>query len=238
MTDGYLVHHRQIESHDPRLNRHVNHDSRSRDYPAEMASAVRDVLWPSRGLPLNQGPIGKCTAEAACGRCNSAPWQSEHLYTDADSDTLYEAETALEGSPWSPADPTVNDIGGSGLTVCKAAQNLGWIRSYDHAFSTDDALRALGVRPGITGTHWYESMFRPDSNGLVEISAGSSIAGGHEYLVDQVLVEQRLIGCWNSWGPEFGVGGRFYMSWTTWDRLLNEEGDVTFIHMPDPTAAS
>jgi hypothetical protein len=169
---------------------------------------------------------------------NSRPAQSKHRYTDADSDVLYERETEIEGFPWSPENPTVNDFGGSGLTVCQAAKQLGWIYSYDHTFSLQDALRALALRPGITGIPWYDSMYTPDSSGLVAVSPGSQVAGGHEVLVDQVIVDSQLVGCWNSWGPQWGVGGRFYMTWDTWGRLLSEEGDVTYIHMVPPRVAT
>jgi hypothetical protein len=208
------------------LGRNVHHDSRSLDHPAELASTIIDVLHPSQGLPLNQGQLGKCTAEACCGRLNTQPGQpsaSFRVFTDTDSDKLYGVETANEGTPWPPNDP-----GGSGLAVCQAARQLGWIRSYGHAFTFNDALLGLSKRPFITGVNWYQSMFNPDDNGLVTISPDSSVAGGHEILCVQNLVEQQLLGFWNSWGADWGKGGMFYMSYATFERLLGEQGDVTF----------
>jgi len=32
---------------------------------------------------------------------------------------------------------------------------------------------------------------------------------------------------WNSWGTVYALGGRFCMSFDTWERLLEEQGDVT-----------
>jgi hypothetical protein len=32
---------------------------------------------------------------------------------------------------------------------------------------------------------------------------------------------------WSSWGTVFAKGGRFCMSFSTWEQLLSEQGDVT-----------
>lgn len=207
------------------LGRHVYHDGRSRDYVADLAPVIQDVLHPAQGLPLNQGNLGKCTAEALCGRLNTQPGQpaaSFRLFTDTDTDALYGLETKNEGQPWPPNDP-----GGSGLAVCQAAKQLGWIKSYGHTFSFQDALRGLSKRPFIIGTNWYDSMFQPDDNGLVTISPNATVAGGHEYLCVQNLVEQQLLGFWNSWG-QWGKAGMFYQSYAQVERLLAEQGDATF----------
>ena len=37
----------------------------------------------------------------------------------------------------------------------------------------------------------------------------------------------RRVRCWNSWGPGYGLGGRFYMTVDTWAELLADRGDVT-----------
>lgn len=222
-----------------RLGRHIFHDERSKDYPAEGAHQIVDVQHAAFGLPLNQGSVGKCTAEALSGAANSQPnftglLALPHLagfsypHTDSDTDALYVRETADEGSPWSPSDPGVNDIGGSGLAVCRAARELGWIARWANAFSLDAALRALVLRPVITGINWYDSFDSPDSNGLISISPQAQVRGGHEIVADQIVVSGQLVGLWQSWG-QWGLNGsgRFFMSWTTWDRLLSEGGDVT-----------
>jgi hypothetical protein len=206
-----------------RLGRHVEHDPRSRDYPAELATHIVSVNHQATGLPLDQGQIGSCTANALCGALNSAPdFTSGTPLTEKDAVNLYELETKMEGEPYPPNDP-----GGTGLMVCKAARQLGLITSYRHAFSLHGALRALVLRPVITGVHWYSSFDTPDQNGLVEIAPEASIRGGHEIVADQIDADNSLVWFWNSWGPGYGVGGRFCMSFDTWGRLLDEQGDVT-----------
>ena len=110
--------------HGKRLGRHIVHDPRSRDYPADAAPAIISVTHTAVGLPLNQGDIGSCTANALCGALDSAPdFKGGTPRNEHDAITLYELETKLEGQPYPPNDP-----GGSGLEVCKAAKELGGSR--------------------------------------------------------------------------------------------------------------
>jgi hypothetical protein len=211
-----------------RLGRHVNHDSRSLNYVVE-AGAVSSVVHKPVGLPLDQGHIGSCTANATVGAGNCPP--SRHVkspYTEIGAVRLYERETRDEGQPYPPNDP-----GGSGLAVCQAAKELGWIKSYSHALSVPAALTALQSQPVITGVPWYEGFDKPDQNGLVQISG--QIRGGHEIVVVGVDVPGKLVWLVNSWGLKYGVasstlglaGGCFCWSWDTWDQLLANQGDVT-----------
>jgi len=207
-----------------RLGRHVLHDPRSFDYPAAQAPAIVSVQHAARGLPLDQGSLGSCTANALCGALDSAPDnRSGTTYDEQSAITLYEKETALEGEPYPPNDP-----GGTGLMVCKAAVDLGWIGSYSHAFGVEHALLALVHRPVITGVNWYTSFDDPDpSTGLVEISPGATVRGGHEIVADGIDAANQLVYLWNSWGPGWGLGGRFCWTFATWERLLEAQGDVT-----------
>jgi hypothetical protein len=208
-----------------RLGRHVEHDERSKapEFLAETAPAIVSVKHQATGLPLDQGAIGSCTANALCGALDSAPdFKGGQPRAETDAVTLYKLETQLEGKPYPPNDP-----GGSGLMVCKAAKQLGWISSYKHAFGIDQALRALVQRPVITGVNWYTSFDTPSASGLVAIAPGATVRGGHEIVADEIDAPNKLVWFWNSWGPQFGVNGRFCMSFDMWSQLLQERGDVT-----------
>lgn len=209
---------------DKRLGRHVHHDPKSREYPAEQAPAITSVTHQATGLPLNQGEIGSCTANALCGALDSAPdLGSGTPLTEPEAIHIYEKETSLEGNPYPPNDP-----GGSGLMVCKAGKQLGLISSYKHAFGIQHALQALVLRPVITGIKWYTSFDTPDANtGLVELTSGATVRGGHEIVADGIDAENKLVWFWNSWGTQYALGGRFCMSFETWDKLLKDQGDVT-----------
>jgi hypothetical protein len=207
-----------------RLGRHVEHDPRSRTFSAERAPKIISVKHQATGLPLNQGELGSCTANALCGALDSAPnFNGGTPLNEQEAVSVYELETKLEGQPYPPNDP-----GGSGLMVCKAAKQLGLIASYKHAFGLQHALEALVLRPVITGISWYTSFDTPDpTTGLVEIAPGATVRGGHEIVADEIDAENELVWFWNSWGTQFGLGGRFCMKFATWEQLLENQGDVT-----------
>lgn len=218
-----MVNYVNLAEHSRRLGRHVEHDERSRAHRPKTGSVV-SVDHVTHGLPLDQGQIGSCTANALIGALDSDPNYKGKSYVESDAVKLYGRETSDEGQPYPPNDP-----GGSGLAVCKAAVELGLISSYSHAFSVDEALGALALRPVITGVNWYSSMDSPDSNGLVTV--GGQIRGGHEIVAVEIVADKQLVGFMNSWGPHYGVGGKFYLSFADWARLLSEQGDVT---VPQP----
>jgi len=200
------------------------HDPRSRDFQAHRARQIVSVTHQATGLPLDQGDIGSCTANALCGALNSAPdFTGGTPLDEKDAVRIYELETKLEGQPYPPNDP-----GGSGLMVCKAAKDRGMLTSYRHAFGVQHALHALVLRPVIAGVNWYSSFDRPDpATGLVEIAPDATVRGGHEIVADQIDADNQLVWFWNSWGTGYGLGGRFCMSYATFERLLEEQGDVT-----------
>ncbi len=214
-----------------RLGRHVFHDERSKNFGAEQAAKIKSVRHDSSGLPLDQADVGSCTAEAVCGALNTDPdpakvkgqWAG-HTFTQDDAYKLYGLETRNEGQPWPPNDP-----GGTGLWVCKAAKQLGWITSYRHAFGLTQALKALVLRPNIWGMNWYEGFDNPDADGVVRISG--QIRGGHEIVAVEIQADKQLAGFVNSWGPGWGLNGKFYVGFGDLDRLLHEQGDVT-VPMP------
>jgi hypothetical protein len=232
MVDVVTRHITEHKLDDKRLGRHVAHDPRSWDHQAGKASKIRDVKHDSTGLPLDQADVGSCTAEATCGALNTQPDTGKlkgevkgHTFTQDDAYKLYGLETRLEGEPWPPNDP-----GGTGLYVCKAAKQLGWITSYKHAFGFEHALAALVLRPNIWGVNWYGGFDDPDpETGIVRISG--EIRGGHEIVAVEIRLNEQLVGFINSWGPGWGLDGRFFVGFGDCERLLAEQGDVT-VPMP------
>jgi hypothetical protein len=214
-----------------RLGRHIQHDPRSWDYRPELAPAIVDVTHAAFGLPLDQGNVGSCTANALVGAINTQPNYTGPLAlphvagrsrpaNEADAIALYERETADEGQPYPEFDP-----GGTGLAVCKAARELGWLARYAWAFSFDEAMRALVMRPAILGCNWYDSFDQPDGNAEVSISPGAQVRGGHEIVAISINTEAQVVGFINSWGTSYGQFGRFWMSYATLEQLLAEQGD-------------
>lgn len=206
-----------------RLGRHVKHDPRSREFPADSASRVVSVKHDASALPLDQEDHHCSTAHSLCGALNCGINSREGvLYREADAIRVFRLAATLNGD-----DPDGRP-GSSGLMACKAARDLGLIQEYRHAFGIDHALHALVLRPVMTGIKWYSSFDEPDpTTGLVELAESAVLRGGHEVLVHEIDVENGLVWCWNSWGSRFGLGGRFCMSFDTWAQLLGDDGDVT-----------
>src|ERR1035437_10078952 len=165
-----------------RLGRHISVDARNTQHPAETAPSIVSVKHASTGLPLDQGATSSCTGHAIVGSLNSVPhWkQGQSSLKEADAMKVYSLEEQQMGfGPFPP-----NDNGGSGLDVCKAAKSLGWLNGYQHATGIDAALRALVIRPVMTGINWYNSFDTPDANGVVAIANDATVRGGHEIVAD------------------------------------------------------
>jgi len=120
------------------------------------------------------------------------------------------------------------DTGSSGLAVCKAAQARGLIKSYRWAFGIDQALAALVLGPVLLGVNWRQDMFTPNAKGIVTYSG--PIVGGHEFMATGLNVRTRMVECWNSWGPQWGSQGRFYLPFDELDRALKEDGDACVVN--------
>jgi hypothetical protein len=209
------------------LGRHLHHDPRSLGYPAERALQVAPVRHPAVGLPLKQADGHICgTAHALCAALNSMPsyLSTRPPLTEADAVKIYETATAFDSFEHDGS----RLEGSSGLLACKAAQRLGLIRAYHHAFGIDHALEALTLSPVMTGFAWYTSFDSPDpESGLVEIAQDSVVRGGHEVVAHAIDGRLERVWFWNSWGREYGINGRFCMTFETWERLLDDRGDVT-----------
>lgn len=246
MTDGHTLYIERYEPSDPRLGRHVLHDSRSLNFQVEPvdASVLRSIRHTSRIPVLNQGNIGSCTGNAATAVLGTDPfWQTDVVgqvlsATDADLDERYAVSVYGEATtldPYPGAYPPT-DTGSDGLSVAKVLLKRGKIAGYQHATSLAAALTALNKQAVITGTVWKGDMFKPDSEGRIKCTG--SVEGGHEYKLDELDVERRRIWIQNSWGTSWGLGGRAWMTWDDFGGLLAQRGDVTVftpVTQPAPT---
>ena len=209
-----------------RLGRHVEHDPRSRAYPAPTAP-ISDVRHVRHGSAFNQGELGSCTGNAMAGALMTEPfYRSGRRLGETEAIALYELATKLDhvAGEYPP-----DDTGSTGLAVAKAAREDGHISRYTHAFGLHHALGALTAGPVIAGIHWYDSFDEPTSNGECPLPVGAKVRGGHEIELFGIQVQNRRVWCYQSWGARWGgLGdGTFWFSWETFERLLGERGDVT-----------
>jgi len=225
-----------------RLGRHVDARLRqlARPYPGARR-AVASVTWP-RSIPiLNQGDVGSCTGNAMTGALGTAPLFAALpkglMLDEAAALRLYSQAEIIDGDgPYPP-----NDNGSTGPSVAKAAEDDGLISGFSHYTDLDSALQALMDGPVMIGSNWYTSFDDPAGDGTVTIAEGATVRGGHEYEARILDAEAQMIGCDNSWGTSYGVGGSFRMSFATLERLLSEGGDCTApqpLKAPAPPAPS
>lgn len=237
-----VVFRERLRRTDRRLGRHVNHDSASRRFAFDTSGLQVRTVRHRRRIPiLDQGDLGSCTGNAGIGCLGTDPFydtlpvgaSAPYTMDEAGAVALYSAASAID--PWLGSWPP-DDTGSDGLSVAKALAAAGEIAGYRHTFGLVEALETLSEWPLITGTNWYSNMYWPDDSGIV--SPAGSLSGGHEYVVDEYDDTTGLVGFSNSWGPGWGVAGRFYMRAADWGRLLGEDGDVTVfvpVTVPAPT---
>jgi hypothetical protein len=245
MSQSYTLEVKRFEPTDPRLGRHVVHDSRSKNYPYKAAKlSTLSSIDHERYIPiLDQGQIGSCTGNAGTGCMGSEPfWEMGQTYlspTDATADETDAVDLysdATKSDPYEGEYPPT-DTGSDGLSVAKVLLARGDISGYEHTFTFEAFLTALAAQPVIVGTEWREDQFTPDSDGRLHITG--AVAGGHEYLMRKLDVENRRVWMDQSWGSEWGVDGRAYFTYDDFEELLiGAQGDCTVftpISVPAPT---
>lgn len=241
MTE-YTLDIRTYEPVDPRLGRHVRHDSRSLMY--QVAPQPRSAMVSKRHysmIPtLDQGQLGSCTGNAATKNMSYGEFwsaQGDTVLSTTDSSAnqsyaveVYAAATAID--PWDGTYPPT-DTGSDGLSVAKIMHQRGLISGYKHATSLDAVLTALQTQPVITGTAWYEGMYDVESDGRIRPTG--EMQGGHEYTLDEVDMENGRVWLQNSWGPRWGIDGRAYLTFEDYRSLLADWGDATiFVPITEP----
>lgn len=219
-----MIYEEKIPSLDPRLNRHIYHDSRSKDFMFDTSGLTIIDVEHKRLIPvLDQGQVGSCTGNAGVGSIYTEPFSSDVKYYTGDEAgalKLYSDAEIIDGGVGFPPE----DAGSHGLSIAKALYNKGIISSYQHTFTLNDALKALSKYTIITGINWYSQMFTPDADGRVHPQG--IIKGGHEVEGYKVDVENGRIWFYNSWNTSFGINGTFYLTWEDFATLLSQGGDV------------
>lgn len=213
------------------LGRLLEHDERSRAFPAATAPSVRSVLHATHAPPLHQRRIGACTQFAGTRVLYTRPffranWRKLPKKTDvaaieALALKLYSRTTEVDPFPgqWPP-----EDTGSSGLSACKVLKEQGYIAGYEWAFGFDHALAALALAPVMVGINWRDDMGSPNASGLVTYTG--EFIGGHQVAAVGIDVKLRLVWFWNSWGQQYGRGGMFAMTWDDFAQALRDRGDV------------
>lgn len=139
------------------------------------------------------------------------------VYTKQEAHELYYKCKIVDGDPGAENGTTLR-------SAAKVLQDIGAINSY--AFANDmDSIRwwLINRGPLIVGTIWSENMMTPDKDGKLDI--GGFVLGGHAYLINEWR-KDGYIGIKNSWGPNWGVGGKAYVSAEDFELLFLYGGEV------------
>lgn len=216
---------------DPRLDRRVRFDERSRQYravdrlPRRAAQrGPRSYTW-SCPVWLDQGQEGACTgfstAQAVAARPRPKPG-----VTNADGELYYRRARQLDDWPGEDYD------GSSVLGAMLAAKEFGDVESFDWVFGGAEELAAVvgWICPAVLGIDWLAGMAQTDERGL--ISATGGVLGGHAILCNGVNVKARTFRLHNSWGADWGVSGDAFISWSDMDLLLARQGEAAVPHKP------
>lgn len=211
---------------DPRLDRLVHYDERSKSYPIRTlleGKKLRSYTWRLFDW-LDQGYEGACVGFSWSHELAARPKEVKDI-TNQTARQLYFRAQELDVWPGG-AYPNANPFyeGTSVLAGAKAVQETGKMAEYRWAFSLDDAVRSIGHEgPGILGTWWYEGMMTPDEKGFIK-PTGDKL-GGHAIVVRGVNFNRQEVRLSNSWGKSWGKDGDCLMTFEDFEKVLMNEGE-------------
>jgi hypothetical protein len=179
---------------DPRLDRLIQFDERSRDYPIRPLRTIEEVTKPAfrsytwrmaKPYVLDQGSEGACVGFAITNELIARPaevtfggmyralvFAVQHIYWEAQKIDPW------PGGAYPGASPFYE--GTSLLAGVKTAHALRYFDSYRWAFGLEDLVYGLGHHgPAVLGVNWYSGMYAPKDNFIRPVG---TVVGGHAIL--------------------------------------------------------
>lgn len=187
--------------------------------------------WPISSNHLDQGETSTCVGHGWCNFLRCAPVRTK--VGEPEAYNIYRGAVVLD--PWKENDaeaklPDASPKMESGTTVHAGSQavlNQGYLDSVAWAFSLQTAVEwVLTMGPLVIGINWYDSMFDANSKGVISISPGASLAGGHCLLWRGVNTSSAQALLTNSWGNTWAKKGDALISLKDMERLIHEQGEV------------
>lgn len=227
---------------DPRLDRVVEFDEKSREYPIRTVlreagtETPRTRTWYCK-LWNDQGAEGACVGFAWSHELTAEP-----VIITAGPDVALRIYKRAQFLDYWPGEAY---SGTSVLAGAKAVQELTSggkqiMPSYRWAFGIDDLILSVGnYGPAVLGVNWYSGMFNTNAYGFITVSG--SLAGGHAILARGVTIvwkagvltrrmedidhNKSYFTLRNSWGRDWGRDGDCKISVAGMARLLSENGE-------------
>jgi Papain family cysteine protease len=210
----------------------IEHDPESRNYPV-MGALVRQGVtrrnktWRRSHSAYDQGQTSSCVGQTFRGVLNTSPLTAQiPLATRRLYPAMKIYENAQKLDQWPGEEPTY--YGTSALGALRYLFNEGVIKEYRWCFGLNDVLDTLSAYgPVGIGVWWHDAMMGTDSRGFIK-PVGQKI-GGHEVELHGINIDSRYVIGTNSWGTDWGVNGRFKLSWDNLDLLLQDDGDAATV---------
>lgn len=164
---------------------------------------------------LDQKDTGHCTGFSIANFGITLP-VFDHFNNTSGHSFYYKCKVE-DGEP-------LQENGSSIHSVAKVMKKEGIIKTYAFAKSIKEIVYwVLTKGPVIVGIEWTEGMFEPDKKNIIRPTG--QIVGGHALLIDEVK-RPGLVGLHSSWGDEWGVNGRAYMTFADFQKIFARNGEA------------
>lgn len=206
-------------------------DERDAAFPFRMAMAelpVRRIpvakTWITGRPILNQGLLPQCVAYAWKQWLMASPIKQGRTI---DTQEVYEQSQAIDEFPDTPP------AGGTSVRAgAKVMQMKGYISTYLWA-TTIDEIREWILRHGpvVVGTNWYEAMFEGlrETHSILHgfwVKPEGAVVGGHAWNIIGYSLKRHAFRGFNSWGPNWGEKGKFWIAEEHMAQLMAEQGEA------------
>ena len=215
---------------DPRLDRLVSFDKRSRNFGVAStiaASRPRSYSWRLCDI-LNQGNEGSCVGHGISHELKARPSEVKGVDHRFAVEKIYWPAQQIDDWPgglYPGARPRYE--GTSVLAGLKVTQAMGYFDAYRWAFGIDDLIMGVGYNgPAVLGINGYEGMQNTDPDGFIHVTG--RVVGGHCALCAKVDLRRQAFRIPNSWGRGWGQDGWAWISFSDMDKLLRNQGEAAF----------
>ena len=197
----------------------------SRSLMSEVGIFHSELCWVTRPLRPRGWSLKTHLDQKSEGACVGFAWAHElaavpikiSVNNETGREIYKEAQTIDE---W----PGEGYEGTSVLAGAKIVKQRGYMTEYRWCFSGHDVRLALAYHgPVVFGINWFEGMLATDPHGYIHPTG--AVLGGHAIVGIAVHTASSKIVLQNSWGEDWGIGGRCYLSWPDLDKVLAQQGE-------------
>ena len=184
--------------------------------PKVEEEVLKEKYWDFPAASLDQGSTPHCVGFSMADFGINEPTIT--LYTNEDGHDFYYKCKVIDGNPDGEDGTTIR-------SAAKVLQDEGVIENYAFAPDIDSIVWWLLNRgPVIVGTVWTEYMMEPKENNFLD--TGGYPIGGHGYIFNGVNTEENFLRGQNSWGPDWGENGMFYINIDDFVELFSWQGEA------------